>query len=201
MPRVCHGSVGILVHWMIQPTKWIAVDYLENSPRRCRNSDDLTKLLDPCKFCLILSATEIVVPKVKCVLVQEFCLLSSMFSLSNTGAKEAMEKGALIGHPVQGVRVVLEDGQTHTVDSSDMAFRFAALMAVRESILKAGAQVLEPIMSVEVRKGVGAEGVDTFAILVGVMFSPSCCYRELQLLGLPPVHRLFPKCFLSYKKM
>ncbi|CAM9285599.1 unnamed protein product [Ectocarpus sp. 6 AP-2014] len=66
------------------------------------------------------------------------------------GAKEAMEKGALIGHPVQGVRVVLEDGQTHTVDSSDMAFRFAALMAVRESILKAGAQVLEPIMSVEV---------------------------------------------------
>ncbi|CAN0378363.1 unnamed protein product [Pylaiella littoralis] len=66
------------------------------------------------------------------------------------GAREAMEKGALIGHPVQGIRVVLEDGQTHTVDSSDMAFRFAAVMAVRESILKAGAQVLEPIMSVEV---------------------------------------------------
>lgn len=61
-----------------------------------------------------------------------------------------MEKGALIGHPVQGIRVVLEDGQTHTVDSSDMAFRFAASMAVRESILKAGAQILEPIMSVEV---------------------------------------------------
>eukprot|EP00903_Cladosiphon_okamuranus_P017647 g16252.t1 len=66
------------------------------------------------------------------------------------GAREAMEKGALIGHPVQGIRVVLQDGQTHTVDSSDMAFRFAAMMAVRESILKAGAQVLEPIMSVEV---------------------------------------------------
>lgn len=63
-----------------------------------------------------------------------------------------MEKGALIGHPVQGIRVVLQDGQTHTVDSSDMAFRFAAMMAVRESILKAGAQVLEPIMSVEVSK-------------------------------------------------
>lgn len=63
-----------------------------------------------------------------------------------------MEKGALIGHPVQGIRVVLQDGQTHAVDSSDMAFRFAATMAVRESILKAGAQVLEPIMSVEVSK-------------------------------------------------
>ena len=75
----------------------------------------------------------------------------------NPGAREAMEKGALIGHPVQGIRVVLQDGQTHTVDSSDMAFRFAAMMAVRESILKAGAQVLEPIMSVEVRNVVGSD--------------------------------------------
>lgn len=68
----------------------------------------------------------------------------------DAGGRDAMEKGALIGHPVQGVRVVLEDGQTHTVDSSDMAFRFAASMAVRESMMKAGAQVLEPVMSVEV---------------------------------------------------
>lgn len=66
----------------------------------------------------------------------------------------AMEKGALIGHPVQGIRVVLEDGQTHAVDSSDMAFRFAAMSAVKDSILKAGAQVLEPIMSVEVNSTV-----------------------------------------------
>lgn len=61
-----------------------------------------------------------------------------------------MQKGVLIGHPVQGIKVVLEDGQTHTVDSSDMAFRFAAMSAVKEAILKAGAQVLEPIMSLEV---------------------------------------------------
>lgn len=66
------------------------------------------------------------------------------------GAAEALEKGVLIGHPVQGIKVVLEDGQTHTVDSSDMAFRFAAMSAVKEAILKAGAQVLEPIMSLEV---------------------------------------------------
>lgn len=58
----------------------------------------------------------------------------------------------LIGHPVQGIKVVLEDGQTHTVDSSDMAFRFAAMSAVKEAILKAGAQVLEPIMSLEVSR-------------------------------------------------
>lgn len=78
------------------------------------------------------------------------------------GAREAMEKGALIGHPVQGIRVVLQDGQTHTVDSSDMAFRFAAMMAVRESILKAGAQVLEPIMSVEVSKVAYASCITSF---------------------------------------
>lgn len=83
------------------------------------------------------------------ILCHKPCL--SLFSgCLNPGAREAMEKGALIGHPVQGIRVALQDGQTHTVDSSDMAFRFAAMMAVRESILKAGAQVLEPIMSVEV---------------------------------------------------
>ncbi|CAM9583242.1 unnamed protein product, partial [Discosporangium mesarthrocarpum] len=69
---------------------------------------------------------------------------------STTGSKDAMEKGSLVGHPVQGVRVVLEDGQTHPVDSSDMAFRFAAASAVRETILKAGPQILEPVMSLEV---------------------------------------------------
>lgn len=85
-----------------------------------------------------------------------------------------MEKGALIGHPVQGIRVVLEDGQTHTVDSSDMAFRFAAMMAVRESILKAGAQVLEPIMSVEVGKiPCRKQGHTVFPCLCSVRAAPT----------------------------
>jgi elongation factor G len=50
----------------------------------------------------------------------------------------------------QGVRVVLTDGVTHPVDSSDMAFRQAAAYAVREGIRAANACVLEPIMKLEV---------------------------------------------------
>lgn len=69
-----------------------------------------------------------------------------------------MKKGALIGHPVEGVRVVLEDGQTHPVDSSDMAFRFAAASAVKEAMLKAGAQILEPVMTMEVRRRANTRG-------------------------------------------
>jgi elongation factor G len=50
----------------------------------------------------------------------------------------------------QGVRVVLTDGQAHAVDSSDMAFRFAAAAAVREGMRAANACVLEPVMRLEV---------------------------------------------------
>lgn len=66
------------------------------------------------------------------------------------GFKEALHKGAQVGHPVQGVRVVLTDGQTHTVDSSEMAFRIAAQYAFRQSFMEAGPEILEPVMKVEV---------------------------------------------------
>ena len=51
---------------------------------------------------------------------------------------------------VQGMRVVLEDGASHAVDSSDMAFRYAMSQAVREAMGKASPSVLEPIMKLEV---------------------------------------------------
>ena len=66
------------------------------------------------------------------------------------GAQEAMDQGALVGHPVQGVRFVLEDGAAHAVDSSELAFRAAAIGAFREAYAAAGPQVLEPVMAVEV---------------------------------------------------
>ena len=66
------------------------------------------------------------------------------------GAKDAMESGTLTGHGMQGVRVVITDGQSHDVDSSDMAFRIATAAAVREAVPKAKGIVLEPIMSLEV---------------------------------------------------
>ncbi len=66
------------------------------------------------------------------------------------GFKAAMQKGTLLGFPVVGVKVVLNDGSTHPVDSSDMAFQQAGIGAFREIYSKAGPEILEPIMKVEV---------------------------------------------------
>ena len=66
------------------------------------------------------------------------------------GFQTAMGKGSLIGFPIVGVKMVLEDGQSHAVDSSDMAFQAAALGAFREAYNKAKPVILEPIMKVSV---------------------------------------------------
>jgi len=66
------------------------------------------------------------------------------------GFKEAVKKGTLIGFPVVGVKAVVNDGASHPVDSSDMAFSTAALMAFRESYQKAKPIILEPIMKVAI---------------------------------------------------
>ncbi|MGZ5423778.1 MAG: elongation factor G [Candidatus Aminicenantales bacterium] len=66
------------------------------------------------------------------------------------GFRAALRKGPLIGFPVTGVRVVLNDGQHHPVDSSDIAFQMAAQGAFRQVYMKAKPQVLEPIMKVSV---------------------------------------------------
>jgi len=67
------------------------------------------------------------------------------------GVIEAGEEGPLVGHPIQGIRVVVNDGGWHAVDSSDLAFRIAAKNAVREGMLKASPLVLEPIMKVDLQ--------------------------------------------------
>lgn len=66
------------------------------------------------------------------------------------GFREAINKGPQIGHAVQGIRIVLTDGQTHVVDSSEMAFRVAAQYAFREAFGSARPNILEPVMKVEV---------------------------------------------------
>jgi elongation factor G len=63
---------------------------------------------------------------------------------------EACEKGRLTGHKVTGVRYILQDGQAHFVDSSDLAFRLASAGAFREAFSKANPIVLEPIMNVQI---------------------------------------------------
>ncbi|HEY6558115.1 MAG TPA: elongation factor G [Polyangiaceae bacterium] len=66
------------------------------------------------------------------------------------GFKEAIKKGSLIGFPVVGVRCIVDDGLHHAVDSSEAAFKTAALMGFREAYAQAKPVVLEPIMKVEV---------------------------------------------------
>jgi elongation factor G len=67
------------------------------------------------------------------------------------GFQEALKKGPLIGFPIVGVKCLINDGQSHPVDSSEMAFRTAALMGFREAYGKAKPTILEPIMLVEVQ--------------------------------------------------
>ena len=66
------------------------------------------------------------------------------------GFRQAMNAGALIGFPVQRMRVVLTDGQSHSVDSSEMAFRIAAMGAFKQSYERSQPVVLEPVMQVQV---------------------------------------------------
>ena len=66
------------------------------------------------------------------------------------GFRSALTKGAMIGFPIVGIRVVINDGAAHAVDSSDMAFQAAARKAFREAYRRAGPQILEPLMKVSV---------------------------------------------------
>jgi elongation factor G len=68
----------------------------------------------------------------------------------NKGFRSSLDKGSLIGFPVAGMRVVLTDGNSHAVDSSDMAFMTASRKAFREAYKKAKPQILEPVMRVSV---------------------------------------------------
>ena len=66
------------------------------------------------------------------------------------GVQEGTQKGALAGYPVVDIRVTLDDGSSHPVDSSDIAFRLAAQIALRTAMEKAGMLLLEPVVEVEV---------------------------------------------------
>ena len=66
------------------------------------------------------------------------------------GVEEALQNGPLLGFPIVDMKVSLYDGSYHEVDSSEMAFKIAASMAIREVMNKGAAAVLEPIMRVEV---------------------------------------------------
>jgi elongation factor G len=68
----------------------------------------------------------------------------------NKGLQEQMQNGVIAGYPLIGVKATLHDGSFHEVDSSEMAFKIAGSMAMKEGAQNADPVLLEPIMSVEV---------------------------------------------------
>lgn len=68
----------------------------------------------------------------------------------DAGAQDALQYGVLAGYPLVGVKVTLLDGAYHEVDSSEMAFKIAGSMALKEAARQASPAILEPLMAVEV---------------------------------------------------
>ncbi|SDG84409.1 elongation factor G [Desulfosporosinus hippei] len=66
------------------------------------------------------------------------------------GIREAMAEGAMVGYPVTDIKVTLCDGSYHAVDSSEMAFKLAAIMAFRKGVEQAKPTLLEPVVEIEV---------------------------------------------------
>lgn len=73
------------------------------------------------------------------------------FPAVEKGLREAMNEGFLAGYPMTNVKFTLYDGSYHSVDSSEMAFKLAAILAFRKGAEQAGAVLLEPVAEVEVR--------------------------------------------------
>lgn len=69
----------------------------------------------------------------------------------DAGIQDAMQYGVLAGYPLVGIKASLLDGAYHDVDSSEMAFKIAGSMALKEAVRKADPVILEPMMAVEVR--------------------------------------------------
>jgi elongation factor G len=69
----------------------------------------------------------------------------------DAGIQSAMQQGVLAGFPLVGIKAILLDGAYHEVDSSEMAFKIAGSMVLKEGVRRADPALLEPIMAVEVR--------------------------------------------------
>ena len=112
---------------------------------------------------------------------------------TDKGFKEAVKKGSLIGFPVVGVRCVINDGLHHAVDSSEQAFKTAALMGFREAYADAKPVILEPIMTVEVQAPEEFQGqvIGQLNQRRGVIMSTESVEGYLQAVALIPLSEMF----------
>jgi elongation factor G len=109
------------------------------------------------------------------------------------GFMEAVTKGNLIGFPVVRFRAVINDGNTHPVDSKDIAFQTAAKFAFREAYPKAKPVILEPIMKVEI------EGPEEFSGVMlgsinrrrGMVQGSSSAYGQTRVTAMVPLKEMF----------
>jgi elongation factor G len=109
------------------------------------------------------------------------------------GFQEAIKRGALIGFPVVGVRCVINDGAFHAVDSSEQAFKTAAIMGFREGYAAAKPVVLEPIMKVEVEAPTEFQGsvVGQVNQRRGVILETSNADGQVTVLADVPLNTMF----------
>ncbi|MEW5740078.1 MAG: elongation factor G [Myxococcota bacterium] len=109
------------------------------------------------------------------------------------GFQEAIKKGSLIGFPVVGVRCVINDGAFHAVDSSEQAFKTAAIMGFREGYAAAKPVVLEPIMKVEVEAPTEFQGsvVGQVNQRRGVILETSNADNQVTVVAEVPLNTMF----------
>ena len=83
---------------------------------------------------------------------------SEYIGACEAGFRDVMAEGPLAGFPIVGVRVHLEDGKYHEVDSSDLAFRICARQAMKQAVRSGSVRLLEPMMRVEVETPIEFQG-------------------------------------------
>ncbi len=93
------------------------------------------------------------------------------------GVREAMERGVLAGYPMTDLKATIDDGSSHQVDSSDMAFKIAGSIALRKAVEEAGLALLEPMVEVDV-----VVPADQMGDVIGVLNS-----KRGNILGMEPM--------------
>ncbi|MEL6341127.1 MAG: elongation factor G [Myxococcota bacterium] len=114
-------------------------------------------------------------------------------SACQSGARDALLEGPLAGYPVLGVRVVVDDGEAHSKDSSEVAFRIAARNAVQAALANAGPGLLEPIMRVEIETPAEFQGgvIGELSRRRGVVTSSETLPEHTRIVGQVPLARMF----------
>ena len=109
------------------------------------------------------------------------------------GFRSSLEKGPVAGFPVVNLKILVNDGSYHAVDSSDLAFRICAATALRENFPRTKPAILEPIMKIEIECPENFQGavVGDLASRRGIITSTETSGNSCRLLGEVPLAETF----------